>query len=92
MPIEDVLYFEAANKYVRVITALREHLVRTSLTDLIDRLDPDRFWQVRRGTVVRASAITTAERLDSGNFLLTVQGLNRPLMATRQFAHLFRPM
>ncbi len=92
VPIEDVLYFEAANKYVRVITALREHLVRTSLADLIDRLDPDKFWQVRRGTVVRASAITTAERQDSGNYLLTVQGLKTSLMATRQFAHLFRPM
>lgn len=92
VPIEDVVYFEAANKYVRVITMLREHLVRTSLADLLDRLDPDKFWQIRRGTVVRAAAITTAERLDTGNYLLTIQGLNRPLMATRQFTHLFRPM
>jgi DNA-binding LytR/AlgR family response regulator len=31
VPVEEVLYFEAADKYVRVITADREHLIRTSL-------------------------------------------------------------
>lgn len=28
VPIGDVLYFEAADKYVRVVTAEREHLIR----------------------------------------------------------------
>lgn len=92
VPIEDVIYFEAADKYVRVITAEREHLVRRTLVDLLARLDPKEFWQVHRGTVVRASAIVTAERQESGNFVLTLRGQKQKLVATRQYAHLFRSM
>ncbi len=62
VPVADVLYFEAADKYVRVITAEREYLVRTSLRELLPQLDAQRFWQVHRGTVVRADAIATAVR------------------------------
>ena len=65
VPVQEVIYFEAADKYVRVITAEREHLIRTSLRELLPQLDPDRFWQVHRGTVVRADAIAigTARRV-----------------------------
>src|SRR6185369_12036353 len=34
VPIDEVLYFEAADKYVRVVTPQREHLIRTSLREL----------------------------------------------------------
>ena len=54
VPVDEVLYFEAADKYVRVVTAEREHLIRTSLRELLPQLDAQRFWQVHRGTVVRA--------------------------------------
>ncbi|MCR6480890.1 LytTR family DNA-binding domain-containing protein [Variovorax sp. ZS18.2.2] len=92
VPIEDVLYFEAADKYIRVVTSKREHLIRSTLAELFGRLDPAEFWQVRRGTVVRAAAIVTAERQPSGTLALTLRGQTRKLIATRQFAHLFRSM
>jgi DNA-binding LytR/AlgR family response regulator len=53
VPVEEVLYFAAADKYVRVVTAEREHLIRLSLRDLLPQLDPQRFWQVHRGLVVQ---------------------------------------
>jgi DNA-binding LytR/AlgR family response regulator len=54
VPVDEVLYFEAADKYVRVVTAEREHLIRLSLRELLPQLDPQQFWQVHRGTVVQA--------------------------------------
>jgi DNA-binding LytR/AlgR family response regulator len=33
IPIDDVYYFEAADKYVRVVTANHEHLIRMSLRE-----------------------------------------------------------
>ncbi len=68
VPVDSVLYFEAADKYVRVITPEREHLIRTSLRELLPRLDPQRFWQIHRGTVVRDDAIASALRDESGKF------------------------
>ena len=92
VPVADVLYFEAADKYVRVLTAEREHLIRTSLKDLLPRLDPQQFWQVHRGTVVQARAIATARREDSGKVTLTLRGRTETLTASRLYAHLFKGM
>jgi DNA-binding LytR/AlgR family response regulator len=92
VPIEQVLCFEAADKYVRVITATREHLIRTSLRELLPRLDPGRFWQIHRGTVVRAEAILSAERDESGRVTLKLQGRPEKLVVSRLYAHRFKAM
>ncbi len=90
VPVEDVLYFEAADKYVRVITAEREHLIRTSLRELLPRLDPAVFWQVHRSTVVQARCVASAQREESGIVRLRLRGHKDVLTASRLFAHLFR--
>ncbi len=92
VPVEDVLYFEAADKYVRVITADREVLIRTSLRELTPQLDPQRFWQIHRGTVVQARAIRTATRDESGKVFLTLHARPERLVASRLYAHLFKGM
>lgn len=93
VPIADVLMFEAADKYVRVITAGKEHLIRTSLRELQPRLDEEAFWQVHRGTIVRATAIEMAVRDESGKLHLTLRG--RPgerVVVSRLYAHRFKAM
>ncbi|WP_088281966.1 LytTR family DNA-binding domain-containing protein [Ideonella sp. A 288] len=92
VPVAEVLYFEAADKYVRVVTADREHLIRLSLRELLPQLDAQVFWQVHRGLVVRASAIATAVRDESGKVFLSLRGRNERLTASRLYAHLFKGM
>ena len=90
VPVNEVIYFEAADKYVRVITAEREHLIRTSLRELLPQLDPERFWQVHRGTVVRCDAVATALRDDAGKVTLTLRGHADRLTVSRLYAHRFQ--
>ena len=92
VPVAEVLYFEAADKYLRVVTAEREHLIRLSLRDLLPLLDAQQFWQVHRALVVRASAISSALRDESGKVFLTLRGRNERLTASRLYAHLFKGM
>ena len=92
VPVADVLYFEAADKYVRVITPERELLIRTSLRELLPQLDDQQFWQVHRGTVVRADAIATAVREETGKVTLTLRGTKDKLTASRLYAHRFKAM
>ncbi len=92
VPVAEVLYFEAADKYLRVITAQREYLIRTSLRELLPQLDAQRFWQVHRGTVVRAEAIASAVRDESGKVHLTLRNHPDKLTASRLYAHLFKAM
>ncbi|HSC01100.1 MAG TPA: LytTR family DNA-binding domain-containing protein [Burkholderiaceae bacterium] len=90
VPIDEVVYFEAADKYERVVTADREHLIRLSLRELLPKLDPQKFWQVHRGTVVCARSIASAQRHESGKVTLTLRERPERLTASRLYAHLFK--
>ncbi|MCR6476878.1 LytTR family DNA-binding domain-containing protein [Variovorax sp. ZS18.2.2] len=92
VPIDEVLYFEAADKYLRVLTATHEYLIRTPLKQLLSQLDTDTFWQVHRAVVVRSAAIESVHRDEAGKLHLTLRGRAEKIPVSRLYAHLFRAM
>jgi DNA-binding LytR/AlgR family response regulator len=92
VPVGEVVYFEAADKYVRVVTATREHLIRVALRELSPQLDASLFWQVHRSCIVRADAIASAVRDESGRLTLHLKQHPDRLQVSRMYAHLFKAM
>lgn len=92
VPVSDVMYFEADDKYVRVVTQAREHLIRTPLRELTPRLDASQFMQIHRGTLVRADCIERVVREDTGRISLYMRGRPERLAVSRSYAHLFKAM
>lgn len=92
IPIEDVLYFEAAEKYLRVVTREREALIRMTLRELLARLPADRFWQVHRSVVVQVRHLSHVERSEEGRLFLCLRGHADRLAVSRLFAHRFKAM
>jgi DNA-binding LytR/AlgR family response regulator len=92
IPVADVICLEAADKYVTVVTAAGEALVRLSLRELVGRLEGIELVQIHRGTVVNAACMLTATRDELGHYALRVRGMERSLKVSRAFSHLFRPM
>ena len=92
VPVAEVIYFEAADKYLRVLTARHEYLMRTPLKDLLPQLDQQSFWQIHRGTVVQASAVEAVQRDEAGKLSLTLRGRPEKLAVSRLYSHLFRAM
>ena len=92
VPMADVLYFDAADKYIRVLTASAEFLIRTPLKELLQQLSSQTFWQIHRGTVVRATAIHRVVRDDSGKLTLSLHGRDDKLAVSRLYCHLFKAM
>jgi DNA-binding LytR/AlgR family response regulator len=96
VPVQEVAYMQAADKYVRVITGVqepsRELLIRTPIKDLIPQLDPDEFWQIHRSTLVRASLIQAVQRDEIGKLSLQLRGHSEKLSVSRLYAGLFRAM
>ena len=92
VPIDEVLYFEAADKYIRVLTATHEYLIRTPLKQLLTQLDPEVFWQVHRAVVVRSSAIEAVHRDEAGKLHLDLRGRPEKIPVSRLYGHLFRAM
>jgi len=92
IPVADVICFEATEKYVNVVTATGEALVRMSLRELLARIDATGFMQVHRSVLVNSSSILSATRDENGHYSLSMRGLQRPLRVSRAFGHLFRAM
>ena len=90
--IDEVLFFQSDEKYTRVVTATDEAHVRKPLREIADSLDPDDFWQVHRGTVVRASAIARAQRDDLGRITLHLRQHRETLAVSQAWVWRFKPM
>ncbi|HEX7640844.1 MAG TPA: LytTR family DNA-binding domain-containing protein [Burkholderiaceae bacterium] len=92
IPIEDVLYFEATDKYINVITAEGQSLIRTSLKELLPQLDHNHFWQIHRSTIVNSRQIQVATRDELGKLTVKLKNRDENLAVSRVFAHLFKQM
>ncbi len=90
IPIDEVIAFEAADKYLRVLTRDGEALIRMPLKEVLERLPPDEFWQIHRGTVVRVREVARTTRTLSGKLVVHLRSRPERFEVSRPFAHLFR--
>lgn len=92
VPVEQVLFFRADDKYTTVQTATAEHLIRTPLVELAAQLDPERFVQVHRSTLVNLDHLAGTRRDDSSRLWLRLHGHAAELPVSRAYVHLFKAM
>jgi DNA-binding LytR/AlgR family response regulator len=92
IPVEEVCYFQAADKYTSVVTRDAELLIRTPLKELLAQLPQDRFRQVHRSTVVNLAEVAAAVRDETGRLSLRLKQRKESLQVSRVFAELFRQM
>lgn len=90
--VDEVCYFQSADKYTAVLTRDAELLLRTPLKDLIEQLDADQFWQVHRGTVVNAKQVVSAHHDLLGKVSLSLRDRAEKVAVSRSYAHLFKQM
>jgi DNA-binding LytR/AlgR family response regulator len=92
IPVAEVVFFEALDKYVNVVTQDGEALIRVSLKELVPQLDGRQFWQIHRGTIVNAGCVASAARDEAGKVSLTLRTRPEKLRVSPLYAHLFRQM
>ena len=89
---KEILFFQSDEKYTLVQTAQAEMLIRKTLKELADELDPDEFWRIHRSTLVRVDAIAEVTRDERGRQMLKVRNFPRELEVSRNHSHLFQQM
>lgn len=90
--VDEICYFQAADKYTAVFTPDAELLIRTTIKELVEQLDPGQFWQVHRGTLVNARQIVSARHDAFGRVALKLRDRPEIVAVSRAHAHLFRQM
>ncbi|MBY0235527.1 MAG: LytTR family DNA-binding domain-containing protein [Burkholderiaceae bacterium] len=90
--VDEVLFFQADDKYTVVQTALAEHLIRTPIIDLLAQLDPAKFWQVHRATIINLDHLAGTRRDELSRLFVRIKGHGRELPVSRAYVHLFKAM
>lgn len=89
---KEILFFQSDEKYTVVQTAQTEFLIRKTLKELADELDPDEFWRIHRSTLVRVDAIAEVARDERGRQIVRLRNYPRALEVSRNHASLFQQM
>lgn len=90
--VDDVCYFQADTGYTTVVTPDSEALIRRSLKELVEQLDPNVFWPIHRSTIVNANAIAGVVRDIRGRISVKLKQRPEKLPVSDAHAHLFRQM
>ncbi len=90
--VDEVLFFHSDDKYTIVNTPSGEHVIRMALSELLESLDQEQYWQVHRGTVVNVNYVTSSKRDGDGRVTLNLRGWDKPVAVSRAYSHLFKQM
>src|SRR5207248_10474935 len=90
--LDEVCYFQSDTKYTRVVTAEKCPLIRRTIKELADEIDPKVFWQIHRGTLLHVNAIAGVTRDFGGRMRIRVKQRKETLPVSESYIHLFRQM
>ena len=90
--IDDVCYFKAEDKYTLVRTIDNESLIKKSIRQLVEELDPDQFWRIHRGSIININRIDGVHRSFAGRYIVKLKELSETLTVSRSYGHLFKQM
>jgi DNA-binding LytR/AlgR family response regulator len=92
IPVDDVYYFKASDKYTMVVKAEGELLISKPIKELANELDPDKFWRIHRGTIVNAGCIDKVSRSLTGRGIIKLKDRQELLTVSRSYTHIFKQM
>lgn len=92
VPVDEVLFFRADDKYTCVQTASAEYLIRTPIAELAAQLDPSQFVQMHRSTIVNLAHLAGTRRDEASRLFVRLRGHVSELPVSRAYVHLFKAM
>jgi DNA-binding LytR/AlgR family response regulator len=92
IPVEQLLYLRSDEKYTLVVWDGGEALIRKTIRELADELDPERYAQIHRSVIVNLGRISHVTRGLNETADVHLNGRTETLPVSRSFLHLFRQM
>lgn len=89
IPVDEVFYFRAGGSHTTVVTGTGEHRISTPLPELLALLDPEKFLQVHRSTVVNVDRIENVTRHDQEQLVLKFKGRDECITVGHPFCRQF---
>ena len=92
IPVDELVYLRSDEKYTLVVWAGGEVLIRRTIRELGDELDPERFVQIHRSVIVALRHVSQVVRNANDTADVHLRGRPEVLPVSRGYLHLFRQM
>jgi DNA-binding LytR/AlgR family response regulator len=92
IPVEQVIYLRSDEKYTLVVWDGGEALIRRTIRELADELDPEGFAQIHRSVIVNLRRVSQVTRGANETADVHLQGRSERLPVSRSYLHVFRQM
>ncbi len=92
IPVDEVAYLRSDEKYTLVAWQGGEALIRSTIRELADELDPEHFVQVHRSVIVNLHHVAQVVRGANETAEIQLRGRSEVLPVSRSYLHLFRQM
>lgn len=92
LPVEEVVFFKAADKYTSVYTTGHEYLISKNIKQLELELDPASFWRIHRSVIVQVAEVKNCCKALNGRYELKLKHRAEVLSVSRSYSHLFKNM
>jgi len=90
IPVDEVLYFRSDEKYTLVVWVGGEALIRKSIRELLDGLEPETFIQIHRSTIVNLRFVAQVIKGPNETAEVHLKGRTETLSVSRNHVHWFR--
>jgi DNA-binding LytR/AlgR family response regulator len=90
IPVDEVLYFRSDEKYTLVVWVGGEALIRKSIRELLDGLEPETFIQIHRSTIVNLRFVAQVIKGPNETAEVHLKGRSETLSVSRNHVHWFR--
>ncbi|MBN2529265.1 MAG: response regulator transcription factor [Deltaproteobacteria bacterium] len=91
VPVSEILFFKADDKYTTVQTRRKSYLMNTPLKELKGQLNPKMFWRVHRNAIVNVERIHRVARSFPNQMRIRFHDCDIEISVSRTFEHLFKP-
>jgi DNA-binding LytR/AlgR family response regulator len=92
IPVDEVAYLRSDEKYTLVAWQGGEAVIRKTIRELADELDPAVFVQIHRSAIVNLRQVAQVVRGANETADVHLRGRSEVLPVSRSFLHLFRQM
>lgn len=92
VPVKNIYFFQASDRYTLVMTKNEEYLIRKTITELDVKLDPEMFIRIHRGTIVNADYIDNISHLPSSRGQLRLKDRPEVHHISRSYSNRFKQM
>ncbi len=90
IPVDEVIYFRSDEKYTLVVWVGGEALIRKSIRELLDGLEPETFIQIHRSTIVNLRFVAQVIKGPNETAEVHLKGRSETLSVSRNHVHWFR--